>query len=247
MTYLVDTHNHTVASTHAYSTVHDYLPIARARGIKLFALTDHGPDMADAPHYWHFVNMRVLPRVVDGVGILRGIEANIRNEAGEIDFPERYFDCLDLVVAGFHEPVFPPADRARHTTAMINAIKSGKVDIISHPGNPAYPIDIAAVAAAAAEHRVALEINNSSFNHSRQGSEANCRAIVAAARDSGAWLAFGSDSHVAFTLGRFEHCHRLVTELDFPRERILATDPDKLLSFLERRGHPRIAEFDELR
>jgi putative hydrolase len=143
--------------------------------------------------------------------------------------------------------VFPPADRARHTTAMINAIKSGKVDIISHPGNPAYPIDIAAVAAAAAEHRVALEINNSSFNHSRQGSEANCRAIVAAARDSGAWLAFGSDSHVAFTLGQFEHCHRLVTELDFPRERILATDPDKLLSFLERRGHPRIAEFDELR
>jgi putative hydrolase len=87
MTYLVDTHNHTVASTHAYSTVHDYLPIARARGIKLFALTDHGPDMADAPHYWHFVNMRVLPRVVDGVGILRGIEANIRNEAGKSTFP----------------------------------------------------------------------------------------------------------------------------------------------------------------
>ena len=66
MKYQVDTHTHTVASTHAYSTIHDYLPIAKAKGIKLFATTDHGPDMADAPHFWHFVNLHVLPRVVDG-------------------------------------------------------------------------------------------------------------------------------------------------------------------------------------
>lgn len=51
MKYTVDTHTHTVASTHAYSTIHDYLPIAKAKGIKLFATTDHGPDMADAPHF----------------------------------------------------------------------------------------------------------------------------------------------------------------------------------------------------
>ncbi|MCQ1922182.1 DUF1097 family protein, partial [Escherichia coli] len=42
-------------------------------GIKLFAITDHGPDMEDAPHHWHFINMRIWPRVVDGVGILRGM------------------------------------------------------------------------------------------------------------------------------------------------------------------------------
>jgi putative hydrolase len=41
--------------------------------------------MADAPHYWHFVNMRIWPRLVDGIGILRGIEANIKNTDGEID------------------------------------------------------------------------------------------------------------------------------------------------------------------
>lgn len=35
-------------------------------------------DMEDAPHHWHFINMRIWPRVVDGVGILRGIEANIK-------------------------------------------------------------------------------------------------------------------------------------------------------------------------
>lgn len=247
MQYLVDTHTHTIASTHAYSTIHDYLPVAKAKGITLFATTDHGPAMADAPHYWHFVNLRVLPRIVDGVGILRGIEANIKNEEGEIDFQEPYLQYLDLVMAGFHEPVFPPKDRESHTRALINTIRSGKVDIISHPGNPAFPIDIDAVVKAAAEHQVALEINNSSFNHSRKGSEANCRAIVEAARDHGAWLAFGSDSHVAFTLGDFDYCHQLVQTSNFPPERLLARSPDALLGFLERRGHPPIPEFNILR
>ena len=53
--YPVDLHMHTVASTHAYSTLSDYIAEARRKGIKLFAITDHGPDMADAPHPWHFV------------------------------------------------------------------------------------------------------------------------------------------------------------------------------------------------
>ncbi len=61
--YPVDLHMHTVASTHAYSNLHDYIAQAKLKGIKLFAITDHGPDMADAPHYWHFVNMRIWPRL----------------------------------------------------------------------------------------------------------------------------------------------------------------------------------------
>lgn len=246
MKYPVDTHTHTIASTHAYSTIHDYLPIARAKGIKLFATTDHGPEMADAPHVWHFANLPILPRVVDGVGILRGIEANIKNLDGEIDFPERYESRLDMIMAGFHEQVFPPCDQATHTQAMINAIKSGRVDMISHPGNPAFPIDIQAVVKAAADYRVALEINNSSFIHSRPGSEGNCRAIVEAARDLGAYLTFGSDSHVAFSLGDFDHCHRLVTEAGFPLERVLVRSPRALLDFLESRGRAHIPEFTDL-
>ena len=47
--YPVDLHMHTVASTHAYSNLHDYIAQAKLKGIKLFAITDHGPDMADAP------------------------------------------------------------------------------------------------------------------------------------------------------------------------------------------------------
>lgn len=243
--YPVDLHMHTVASTHAYSNLHDYIAQAKLKNIKLFAITDHGPDMADAPHYWHFVNMRIWPRVVDGVGILRGIEANIKNTQGEIDCTGPMLTSLDLILAGFHEPVLAPQDQAANTEAMIATIASGNVHIISHPGNPKYPIDIDAVARAAAEHQVALEINNSSFLHSRKGSEANCRAVAAAVRDAGGWVALGSDSHTAFTLGDFSECRKILDEVGFPEERILNVTPRRLLDFLESRGMAPIPEFAE--
>lgn len=241
--YPVDLHMHTVASTHAYSTLHDYVSIAKSKGIKLFAITDHGPDMADAPHYWHFINMRIWPRMIDGVGILRGIEANIKNRLGEIDCTGPMLAALDLILAGFHEPVYPPQNKQVHTEAMIATMASGNVHIISHPGNPKYPIDIPAVAAAAATYNVALELNNSSFVHSRQGSEANCKAIAIAVRDAGGWLALGSDSHTAYTLGHFDQCLAILNEIEFPEERILNVSPRRLLDFLESRGMPPIPEF----
>ncbi len=42
--YPVDLHMHTVASTHAYSTLHDYIAEAQQKNIRLFAITDHGPE-----------------------------------------------------------------------------------------------------------------------------------------------------------------------------------------------------------
>lgn len=243
MQYPVDTHTHTVASSHAYSTIHDYLAVAKQKGIRLFATTDHGPAMADAPHFWHFVNLRVLPRMVDGVGILRGIEANIKNRDGEIDYFGDYLSQLDIVLAGFHEPVFAPSDKATHTEAMINTIKSGKVDIITHPGNPAYPIDIEAVVTAAAQYGVALEINNSSFEVSRKGSEANCTAIAKAAKALGATLVMGSDSHVAFSLGGFDRALSIIDAVDYPKDKLLNRSPMALLDFLTLRGHQTVADF----
>lgn len=244
--YPVDLHMHTVASTHAYSTLHDYIGIAKEKGIKLFAITDHGPDMADAPHPWHFINMRIWPRLVNGVGILRGIEANIKNIDGDIDCDERMLGSLDLIIAGFHEPAYGPTDRQTHTQAMIAAMASGLVHIISHPGNPKYPVDIPAIAEAAAKYHVALEINNSSFTHSRKGSEKNCLAVAQAVKDAGGLLSLGSDSHTAFTLGDFDECRKVLDAVGFPEERILNVTPRRLLDFLVSRGMAPIDEFASL-
>ncbi|MGE4262243.1 phosphatase [Shewanella sp.] len=243
--FAVDTHTHTIASTHAYSTVHDYLNVAKQRGIRLFALTDHGPAMADAPHFWHFVNLRVLPRIVDDVAILRGIEANICNEQGDIDYYGEYLAELDLVQAGFHEPVFPPSDVANHTEALLACIQSGHVDIITHPGNPRYPIEQELIVKAAAEYNVALEINNSSFVSSRKGSEPTCLSIAKLAKQYDAPLVMGSDSHIAFTLGQFDEALKLIDAAGYPHERLLNYTPNKLLGFLYERGHRTVVDLLE--
>lgn len=244
--YVVDTHSHTIASSHAYSTLQEYVAEAKRKGIVLFATTDHGPDMADAPHPWHFVNLRVVPRVIDGVGILRGMEANIKNEFGEIDCDPRMYAELDIILAGFHEPVFPPKDRETNTRAMVNVMKEGLAHIITHPGNPRYPIDVETVAEAAAKYNVALEINNSSFLHSRSGSDPNCRHLAQAVKSAGGWISIGSDAHIAYSLGDFHKSIEVLESIDFPTERILNKSPKTLLEFLESRGKPHIPELADL-
>jgi len=66
-------------------------------------------------------------------------------------------------------------------------------------------------------------------------------AVVKTA-DAGGPLAFGSDSHTAFTLGRFDHCLRIAREVDFPEDRVLNVTPRRLLDFLELRSGKHIAE-----
>jgi putative hydrolase len=247
MVYPVDPHTHTVASSHAYSTIGEYAAEARRKGVRLFANTDHGPAMPGAPHPWHFSNLRVVPRLLDGVGVLRGIEANILDAEGRIDLPEEAADRIDLVLASLHEPVYAPSSQAEHTRALVNAIRRGQVDIVAHPGNPKYPIDIGAVVEAAVEHGVALEINNSSFGTSRKGSGPTCHAVAAAARDLGALLVMGSDSHFHASLGGFSDSLALLEEVGFPAERTLNASPGAFLDFLERRGHPPIPELAAIR
>ncbi|GAA4897483.1 phosphatase [Ferrimonas pelagia] len=230
MQILTDTHSHTIASTHAYSTVQELLEAAKARGLQAFCLTDHAPPMPDAPHFWHFLNRRVIPPVIDNVAILRGMEANI--EADGIHVPERILAGLDMLIASFHEPVFAPSDRLSHTKAMIAAISSGHCQIIGHPGNPKYPIEIDEVILAAKAHNVLLEINNSSFGHSRAGSAPHCLKLLERIAHHDWKVSFGSDAHISYDIGRFEHCIAAALQVGFAPEHVVNATPQRLLRFL---------------
>lgn len=242
MKILTDTHAHTISSTHAYSTVQELAAAARQKGLKMFAITDHGPAMPDSPHDWHFGNMRVIPRVIDGVGILRGIEANILSTDGILDLPP-YESIIDMVIASFHTPVIRPTNRTDHTKAMINTIKSGLCQIIGHPGNPAYPLEVDEVVLAAKDNNVLLEINDSSFSLSRQGSAKNCRHILERVAHHNWKVSFGSDAHISYRLGEFHNCISLAKEIGFPEDNIVSSTPEKLLDFLSEHGKKLHHEF----
>lgn len=243
MRFQVDLHTHTVASDHAYSTLREYVLQAIDTGINMIATTDHGPSLPDAPHPWHFVNLKVVPRIIHNVAILRGIEANITAD-GDLDIDDFIREKLDIVLAGFH-PNYQPTTKEEHTRLMIKVIESGKVDIISHPGSVNYPIDMETVLACAKENNVAIEINSSSSVNTRMGSHGNCVEIAKIAARLGNTISLGSDSHISYFLGCFDESVKVIEEAGLGYANVINTSPVRVLDFLESRGHAPITELRE--
>lgn len=247
MDIVVDTHTHTLASGHAYSTIIENAEAAQRKGLKLLCNTDHGPRMPGAPHYWYFTNQRVIPRFLSNVGIIKGVEANLLNTDGDIDLPLDSDSYLDWLMVGFHEPVFHPANPETHTKALMNLIQSGRADAISHIGNPNFPFDIERVLRCAKEHNVAIEINNSSLlGESRQGSEVRCDEIARIGAEIGVYFTTGSDAHFCEDIGRLDHAIALLTKYNVDEEKIITSSTSRFLNFLLLRGKKRITEFEHL-
>ena len=62
MKIIADTHAHTLASGHAYSTIREMAAAARERGLKALALTEHAPKMPGTCGLFYFQNLDVVPR-----------------------------------------------------------------------------------------------------------------------------------------------------------------------------------------
>lgn len=236
MRLLVDTHCHTLASGHAYSTVKEIADAAGEKGMKMVAITDHGPSMPGGPHIYHFGNLRVLPEYISGVRILRGVEANMISYDGHLDMPEMYLGRLDIVIAGFHDICLVPGSVEENTRAVIAAMHNPLVDIVAHPGNPQFPINIEKVVDCAIETGTLIEINNSSFGNARKGSSENCNLIAAQAKRKGALLTTGSDSHFCFDVGKFDKVISLFESLGITEELVVTSEPKKLIDFLNKKG-----------
>ena len=247
MEIVVDSHTHTLASGHAYSTIIENALASKNKGLKLLCTTDHAPEMPGAPHYWFFNNQRILPRFLHDVGILRGVEANILNTAGELDLPPSSYQHLDWVIASLHEPVFKPSTEQEHTQALINVIKSGKVDVLGHLGNPNYKFDMEAVLLCAKEHNVAIEVNNTSLTgKSRKGSDVRCSKIVEIGKRVGVYFSTGSDAHFCEEIAHLDLVKALLEKHGVEADKIITTSTSRFLNFLLLRGKSRIEEFVHL-
>lgn len=232
---VADLHVHSVGSGHAYSTVTEIAAAAREKGLAMVAITDHGPAMPGGPHPYYFGNQRVLPHEIDGIRILRGVEANIIDEDGNLDLDIYYLKRLDIILAGFHTMCFSGPEKESCTRAMLNTIANPYVDIIVHPGNPEFPVDYEAVIKKAADKGMPLEINNSSFCGSRRGSTENCRNIAAMLAHYGGPVVIGSDAHFAWDVGRFEIALDTVTKAGIKEEQVLNTSVEKIMNYLARK------------
>jgi putative hydrolase len=240
MRIAIDTHTHTVASGHAYSTVYELALGARRRRLDGFVLTDHGPGIEGGTHPYHFGNMKVLPRRMRGVRLYRGIESNILDLEGSLDLADDLLLQLDFAYAGLHEICFPSRGEAENTRALVAALRNPFVDAISHPGNPRFPVDMEAVVLAAKECGKAIEINNSSFKI-RKGSLDRCGEFARLCARTGTLVVLGSDAHYWEDVGKLAQAIALIKEARVPRELVINLTTASFEAFLERRGREKRA------
>ena len=216
----IDTHTHSLASGHAYSTIEEMARAAHEKGLPAFVLTDHSPGMPGSSHFYHFHNLRVLPREIHGTKVFHGAEVNIVDFEGSIDLAEDILNELEIIVASFHNPCIDPGTREQHTHSLLQVMKNPHVRILGHPDDNSYPYDIEAVVTAAGETGTLIEMNNTSLSPRgfRVGARENYQKILKECRKQGVRITVASDAHFSSRVGEVDYCEALLKELDFPLE-----------------------------
>lgn len=238
-----DLHTHTVASGHAFGTVDELVRKSAEKGLELIAITDHGPGLPGGAHPYHFWNLRVIPREMHGVIVLRGAEVNIIDSDGSLDIDEELLSSLDIIGVGFHPLCgYDGKTREENSAALIAAMdRFPQIDVIVHPGNTWYPVIAEEVVDAAIKHDILIELNNSSFV-TRPGSYENCLAIAERAFKKDGKIVVSSDAHLADDVGEFDRAYELAKNVGFTDDMIVNREAKVVLEYLElRKGRPIIS------
>ena len=233
-----DTHIHTVASTHAYSTVLEIAAEAASKGLKAAAITDHTPASTDGPHVWHFHNLhKALPRKICGVNIIFGAESSIISYEGEIDFPHNECAALDWIIASIHRDRLAQSNSAAITEMYLRLAENNDIDVIGHCASPMYMFDYVKCLKKFKEYDRLVEINESTilWKNARE----NYREIIAVCKKYEIPVVVNTDAHFCKIVGDVTESEKLLDELDFPKELIINSDWDRLKERIERK-HGRI-------
>ena len=141
----------------------------RARGYQYFGVADHSKSAyyarglsVEEIEAQHAEIDRLNKRYGRSFRILKGIESDVLTD-GSLDYPDDVLARFDFVVASVHGRF--KLDRNTQTQRIIRAVRNPFTTIFGHMTGrqllrrPGYEVDIEAILAACAEHRVAVEIN----------------------------------------------------------------------------------------
>ena len=234
MNFVADMHMHTIASTHAYSTLEEMLAAAARKGFFAAAITDHGAAMPGAPGTWYFQNMKVLPRVFNGVLLLRGQESNVLDYEGNLDLLPEDASVMEWVVASMHGPTMMPGKKHTWqdiTEAWLQVAENPLVKVIGHCGSEEFAFDYEKVIPEFGRKGKLVELNEGTFRV-RKKSLKNCAAIMRLCKRHEVRIIVDSDAHVSAHVGEFAQGEALLRELDFPEELVVNSSRERMLEYL---------------
>ncbi|MBX3395452.1 MAG: DNA polymerase/3'-5' exonuclease PolX [Phycisphaerae bacterium] len=192
-----DLHCHTTASD-GTADAQTMASAACERGYQYIAITDHSKSSAIAnglaiDRMWRQIEkIKSLNHEHDRITVLVGCECDILAD-GSLDYPDNLLAACDFVVASIHNAM--KQDRDRVTKRMLDAIDHPCVNVIGHPTTrligrrEAMDMDIASIAARAAETGTALEINASWQRLDL------CDLHIRIAMEAGAQFCINTDAH----------------------------------------------------
>ncbi len=223
MINLIDAHTHTISSGHAYSSLCENIKHASSIGLKYYGLSDHAPNMPGGPQLFHITNQVSIPRIIDGVIVLRGVELNILDEHGNVDIADEFLKNLDYTIVSLHTPCIESLGIELNTKACVNAMKHQYTTILGHPDDSRFPIDYETVIKAAKEFDVLVEINSSSLNPNayRQGAKGNYKTIIELCNKYRANVILDSDAHICYNVGNVKNSINIANEYGLDQELIV--------------------------
>jgi DNA polymerase (family 10) len=174
---------------------------ARARGYSHIAMTDHSAYIG-LTHGLDAERLRAQRREIAALNaayaaqgipfrVLCGVEVDMTPE-GSLALPDDVLAELDIVVASAHVQLRQSPEAA--TERLLRAVRNPHVDMIGHPvgrmlgSREGAPVDIDALARAAAEHGVLLEVNSGPTRLDLEG------PAVRRALELGATIAINSEA-----------------------------------------------------
>lgn len=232
---VLDTHTHTLASGHAYSTIRENAHMAAVKGLELLAITEHAPRMPGTSHNLYFQNLKVVDRNAYEVPLLIGVELNILDFQGNVDMEMSVLKRMDIAIASLHPPCIRfGGSREENTQAYINVMKNPYVNIIGHPDDSRYPVDYLALVQAAKEYGKLLELNNSSLcpTTTRKDAREHDLEYLKLCMEYRVPVVIGSDAHVDTDVGNHKQALSLLEEIGFPEELLINADVERLKPYV---------------
>ena len=252
-----DTHTHTIYSRHAYSTVMENISASQARGLQVLGMADHFSAMIhgtrDLRDYQYFTNMKVWPRQVGDLTVLRGAEVDILDLDGTlfgdkvpvretiigrqflepITLGQFIFPKLDYLVASVHNNDFAKGASQAETTQMyLNVLEHDKVFILGHTGRSQVNYDKDEVLLRAKELHKLIEINNFTLSAKKEAVSV-CRDIAIRCAELEVPIAVNTDAHIAYEVGDFAAVRTMLEEIHFPQELIASRSKEAYLKEME--------------
>ena len=233
MKIIADLHTHTIASTHAYSTVTEMAQAAADAGLYALALTDHGRRMPGAPGAYYFESLGLIPKELFGVRMLKGMEANITDYEGNIDCEDSLASKLDWIVASMHTiTIEGQLSLEKCTNAYLKLADNQHINAVGHSGTEVFKYDYEKVIPQLAKNGILIEINNSTFNF-KKSSMSNCIDIIKICKKNNARIVVDTDAHFSTYVGRAEPALKVLKDLDFPQKLIVNGSVETMQAYMK--------------